>query len=114
MSNFRRGSSQAGDPECTGKARKDRRLVRYGCMGLPLDRSAAGFLFVSAGGTLANATICRFLRVFLSQMDKVRGGYGQVCPAPRGRLFDLQPRVIRQSSLEGFTAKVQTRRAPDN
>ena len=28
--------------------------------GLALDRSAAGFLFVSVGETLENATICRF------------------------------------------------------
>ncbi len=32
--------------------------------GLALVRSAAGFLFVSAGETLANATICRFCMYF--------------------------------------------------
>ena len=55
-----------------------------GCIGLFLGRCAAGFLFVSTAGTLANATICRFLRVFLSQMDKVSGGTNGYAPLLEG------------------------------
>ena len=41
-----------------------------GCIDLPLGRFAAGFLFVSVAGTLANATICRFCGCFFSKWMK--------------------------------------------
>ena len=69
------GEVARGDPHAWKSAKDGSGAV--GCMGLPLDRSAAGFLFVSAGGTLANATICRFCGCFCRKWIKCGAG-GQV------------------------------------
>ncbi len=90
-----------------------------GCIGLPPGRYAAGFLFVSASERLANATICRFWGVFLSQMDTVLGGTTGYAPLLEGGrpgplrelVFSAQRRVERASWDTDFRFKMLSQSA---
>jgi len=66
---------------------------------LPPGRCAAGVLCVRGGEMLANATICRFCGCFCCRWGEVLGGTNGWQSCSRGRLFDPQQYVIRQSSF---------------
>ena len=77
------GEVATGDPHAWKGAKDGSGAV--GCIGRPLGRFAAGFLFVSAGERLANATVCRFCGCFCHKWIVCWAGYERGNLAPRGR-----------------------------